>query len=69
LVEYGSKSNYKGELDGRHGRPSVYGLAQNVLTLKYCSTLEIIFREEIENFILELYFFNSYYTLFLFLFL
>ena len=36
--------------------PRLYGLAQNVSTLKYCPTLEIVFvyfRKDFENFILE----------------
>ena len=41
-------------------------------TLKYCSTVEIVFvyfREDNENFILELCFFTTKYALYLFLFL
>ena len=40
----------------------LYGLAQNVSTLKYCSTLEMVFvhfREDFENLILELCFFTT----------
>ena len=50
----------------------VYGFAQNVSTMKYCSTLEIVcvhFREDFENFIHELCFFTTKYALYLFLFL
>ena len=44
----------------------VYGLVQNVSTLKYCSPLEICFlhfREDLENFIVELCFFTTKYAL------
>ena len=41
----------------------LYGLAQNVSTLEYCSTLETVdFREDFENFNLELYFFTTKYA-------
>ena len=46
----------------------VFGLAQNMSTLKYCSTLEIVFvhfREDFENLILELGFFTCQYALYL----
>ena len=55
-----------------YGNSRLYGLAQNVSMLKYCSTLEIVFvhfREDFENFILELCFFTTKYALYLFLFL
>ena len=50
----------------------VYGLAQNVSTMNYCSTFEIVFvhfREDFKNLILELCFFTTKYTLYLILFL